>query len=253
MRTDHRLELDEPGGRVEISVVRMRPDARAPGAVPAVALLHGVPPAAGVSGAPLEVGSRIAGEMGWDVALPDLRGCGDSRGDFSLGGWCRDIAAIVDLLAADDDVDGVWLAGTSVGGSLALLAAVDDDRVRGVATLGAPADFVDWVGNPRRFLDEVRRLGLVSGRTVAVEEWLREFRDLAPVEAARRLADRALLVVHGSDDDRVPAMDGRILADAHGTADLRIVHGAHHDLDRDPRALALLLGWLDRQSRRTAG
>lgn len=38
-----------------------------------------------------------------------------------------------------------------------------------------------------------------------------------------------------------------LLADAHGGAELRFVAGAGHQLRPDPRAVAVLLGWLDRQ------
>jgi putative redox protein len=56
-----------------------------------------------------------------------------------------------------------------------------------------------------------------------------------------------LLILHGSDDDMVPVFDARAVADAHGTADLRIIEGGGHQLRHDPRAVAVLLGWLDRQ------
>ncbi len=59
-----------------------------------------------------------------------------------------------------------------------------------------------------------------------------------------------LLVVHGSDDDLVPVFDARVLVDAHGDAELRIISGAGHRLRHDPRAVAVLLGWLDRQRNR---
>jgi putative redox protein len=58
---------------------------------------------------------------------------------------------------------------------------------------------------------------------------------------------RPLLVVHGSDDEVVPSFDARVLADAHGSAELRLIHGAGHSLRHDPRTVAVLLGWLDRQ------
>ena len=41
--------------------------------------------------------------------------------------------------------------------------------------------------------------------------------------------------------------DARVLADEHGEADLRIIEGGGHQLRHDPRAIAVLLGWLDRQ------
>jgi putative redox protein len=66
-------------------------------------------------------------------------------------------------------------------------------------------------------------------------------------DAAALMEGRPLLVVHGADDDVVPVFDARVLADAHGAADLRIIEGAGHRLRHDPRAVATLLGWLDRQ------
>jgi putative redox protein len=54
-------------------------------------------------------------------------------------------------------------------------------------------------------------------------------------------------VLHGDDDESVPAADARVLAQAHGAAELRVIPGAGHRLRHDPRAVAVLLGWLDRQ------
>ena len=60
------------------------------------------------------------------------------------------------------------------------------------------------------------------------------------------------VVMHGSDDESVPVFDARVLADEHGEADLRIIEGGGHQLRHDPRAIAVLLGWLDRQRTLTA-
>ena len=52
----------------------------------------------------------------------------------------------------------------------------------------------------------------------------------------------------GADDDVVPTADSRVLAKAYGEgAELQIIQGAGHRLRHDPRAMAMLLGWLDRQ------
>ena len=56
-----------------------------------------------------------------------------------------------------------------------------------------------------------------------------------------------MLVIHGSEDDAVPHFDARLLADAHGLAEMRFIRGAGHLLRHDPRAVAVLLGWLARQ------
>ncbi len=70
-----------------------------------------------------------------------------------------------------------------------------------------------------------------------------------PSTSWRLLRTRPLLVMHGADDDVVSLNDARALADAsHGLAELRIIAGAGHRLRHDPRAVALLTGWMERQS-----
>jgi putative redox protein len=64
-----------------------------------------------------------------------------------------------------------------------------------------------------------------------------------------KIPPRPLLLVHGADDDVVPLIDARVLADTAEGDDvqLRVIQGAGHRLRHDPRAVAVLLGWLDRQ------
>jgi putative redox protein len=115
--------------------------------------------------------------------------------------------------------------------------------------MGARADFDDWAGQPRRFLEHAKEIGAIrsNGFPKAFDEWSRELRRFRPVDAARRFAPRPLLVMHGEEDESVPVSDSRDLARAHGSAELRIIPGAGHRLRHDPRAIAVLLGWLDRQ------
>jgi uncharacterized protein len=79
-------------------------------------------------------------------------------------------------------------------------------------------------------------------------EWGAPFAVLRPDASAAKLAPRPLLVVHGADDEEVPLADGRRLAESAGPhAELRVLAGAGHRLRADPRAVALLAGWLERQ------
>lgn len=224
--------------------------------VPAVVLAHGYPSdvqaASAAASALPELADRIAAEMGWTAMALAFRGCGPSEGSFSLGGWLDDLCAAVAHLESYHEVDGAWLAGFGTGGAMALCAAARVPSVRGVAALGSPADFDDWASHPRRLLEHAREVGLIKDRAFPpdVDAWTRELKDLRAVACAPELAPRPLLVVHGSDDDLVPVFDARVLVDAHGSAELRIVNGAGHRLRHDPRAVAILLGWLDRGRRR---
>jgi len=221
--------------------------------LPGVILCHGFPIGpldARQSGVTFpQLMDRMANELGWAALTFTFRGCGSSEGDFSMQGWVDDLRAAIDHLEAETNPNGIWLVGTNTGGALALSVAADDPRVRGCALLGARADFDDWAGQPRRFLEHAREIGAIRspGFPKAFDEWSRELRRFRPVDAARRFAPRPLLVMHGDEDESVPVADSRVLAEAHGSAELRVIAGAGHRLRHDPRAVAVLLGWLDRQ------
>jgi putative redox protein len=160
----------------------------------------------------------------------------------------------VEALLAEPDLAGLWLCGFGLGGALALCIAAQDQRVLGVASFGAPADLDDWASEPRRFLEHARAVGVVSGTSPPdLDRWAKELRDIRPVQVIQRIPPRSLLIVHGSDDERVPVVDARALVDAaDGQADLRVLSSAGHQLRHDPRAIAVLLGWLDREVNPTA-
>ena len=184
-----------------------------------------------------------------DRGLVQLSGAGESEGDFSLQGWLDDLRAVVEHVAAIPRVSEVWLAGSSAGGSLALCAAAEDERVRGVATLAAPAEFDIWASDARGFLAHCRRVGVVRSQSFPpdAEAWAREFKEIQPLSAAAKVPPRPLLLMHGSEDTTVPVSDARALADAAGNeADLRVIAGAGHRLRHDPRAVAALMGWMER-------
>ncbi|HZQ28994.1 MAG TPA: alpha/beta fold hydrolase [Acidimicrobiales bacterium] len=218
-------------------------------------LCHGFPAeswgSAAVSESYPDLADRLAAEAGWTVMSFDFRGAGRSEGNFSLDGWRDDLRAAIEYLAAHHDAEGVWLAGFSTGGALALCAAGEGERVRGVATFAAPADFDGWAHDARRFLEHARNVGVIKDRTYPehFDVWAHALSEIRPLVQVPKIPPRALLIVHGADDDVVPVMDARALADAaDGDVELRVLNGAGHRLRHDPRAIAVLIGWLDRQS-----
>ena len=228
------------------------------GPLPGVILCHGFPigplDARQSAGTFPQVIDRMANEVGCAALTFTFRGCSASEGDFSLQGWVDDLRAAIDYLVAIGNVDSVWLVGTNTGASVALCVAADDPRVNGCVSLSGRADFDDWADQPRRFLEHARDIGAIrrAGFPQNFDEWSRELRRFRPIDAARRFAPRPLMVLHGDDDESVPTADARALAEAHGSAELRIIAGAGHRLRHDPRALAVLFGWLDRERSRLA-
>ena len=224
------------------------------GRVPALVLLPGFP--RGTGGAAM-VGAtyallvdRIPRETGWAAMTFTFRGTGASEGDYSIEGWLADVRAAVDAVDGRSDVAGVCLAGFRLGGTLAVVAAADDARVRGIATFAAPASLREWVRDPAWFLEYARRTGVLRtpGYPPDPVSWTRAIANLDALDAAARIAPRPWMIVHGSDDDVVPVESAHMLASAAGEGcEVRIVQNGAHRLRHDPRAIAMLLGWLARQ------
>ena len=189
-------------------------------------------------------------ELQWSGLAIRFRGCGRSTGDFSLARWVDDARAAIQYLRIETEPQGLWVCGFGTGGAVGLMAAADEESVSGVAVASAPADFDDWAESPERLLRHARDVGVIKDPAFPpdLERWNQELREVRSVAAAELVAPRPLLVLHGSDDEAVPHFDARAVADAHGSADLRFVSGGGHQLRHDPRAIAILLAWLDRKS-----
>jgi putative redox protein len=221
---------------------------------PGLVLCHGFPGGPGGAATAAQtypaLADRLAAETGWTVLTFNFRGTGTSEGNFSLAGWVADLRAAMDRIRAEG-VSAVWLAGSSTGGALALWLAASDPEVRGVAALAAPATFDVWSAQPKRFLEHARQIGVIADRNFPpdFDAWAKELAEIRPIDAISRIPPRPLLIMHGTDDDTVPPQDAQTLATAAGNrVELRLVYGAGHRLRFDPRAVAFLLGWMERQA-----
>lgn len=217
-----------------------------------VLLLHGFPSGV-VAASELatdlpELADRIATDLGWVAMAMRLRGCGSSSGDFSLAGWVDDARAGFRYLADLSPGDPIWGCGFGTGGAVGLVAAADLPETAGMVVAGSPADFDDWASRPERLLAHSHEIGVIRSATFPPDfaAWKKELAQIRATTGAEAFAPRPMLVLHGSEDELVPQLDAWMIAEAHGSADLRVVQGAGHQLRYDPRSLAVLIGWLER-------
>ena len=217
-----------------------------------VVLCHGFPSAQRL-GTPNrsyeKFAERIAAEQGWVVLAVSLRGCGASEGQFSMSGWLEDIARAIRHLR-DKGISKIWLIGSTTGGSLALMAAARDPEISGVAVMAPRADFDDWASDPRRFVQHCRSVGVIKDESFppSLSAWARELKENRAIDAVERIKDMPLLIVHGTNDRQVPYEDARQLAQIHPSPQLRLIKGADHRIRHDPRAVSILMGWLEREA-----
>ncbi len=134
------------------------------------------------------------------------------------------------------------LFGHSMGGSICVLRAAADDRARALVTWAAVARFGGlW---RREQIAEWRRTGrldVVNQRTGQVLPLYTDMLDDLERWGAEKLNVRRAaeevrapwLIIHGANDESVPAEDGRDLhrAARPGTAELLLVEGAGHTLN----------------------
>jgi pimeloyl-ACP methyl ester carboxylesterase len=195
--------------------------------------MHGV---ADSRGSGVGFAQRYTAE-GWDVAAFDARAHGDSGGEFCTYGYYEkhDVPKVLDALAGHGvNAAHTVLMGMSMGASVALQAAPDEPRVRGVIAM-APFSTL-WLASYERkpyvMSDYTFRASVRRAEEIA------QFRvdDVAPAEAVKRLSV-PLLLIHGEKDDETPpAHSQRIYANA-ASAQKRIliVPGAtHRDLLSTP-------------------
>jgi pimeloyl-ACP methyl ester carboxylesterase len=129
---------------------------RWPGPGPAVALLH-----AGVCDRRSwrEVGARLADE-GWNVVAYDRRGFGDVPPAAAAFRHVDDLHAVLDGVSPDAPV---WLVGSSMGGGVALDAALEaPDRVAGLVLVAPTVS-----GDPEP--DEEAYIAATNGLAEAID------------------------------------------------------------------------------------
>ncbi|MFN2595400.1 MAG: alpha/beta hydrolase [Actinomycetota bacterium] len=191
--------------------------------------------------------ARTIAEAGYNAAWADMRGVRDSPGYFSIEGWVRDAAAIVDV-ARGLRADRLILVGSSAGGSVAAQAIARGVAADALALLGTPASWVSFAASPDVALYLITHdAGMRVAQDIASDptEWAAEF---ASVEAESAVVDLEIpiLIVHGTADDVVPVDHAQRIAKNARNAEVRILEGASHRLRHEDEAIAVLLDWLSR-------
>jgi pimeloyl-ACP methyl ester carboxylesterase len=181
-----------------------------------VLLLHGF---AEASGALQALRVAALNRSGWNAAALDLRGYGNSDGQFaSFGGReATDISVWLDALAnrlgpTQPLVPVVW--GRSMGAAIALKAAAADHRVKAVVLESPMVDLDHALGvwfRKRRF-PAPRLLARLITRRASQLAGVSLTRPRL-IELAPRLECPAL-IIHGSNDMLVPDLEVRRLAEA---------------------------------------
>lgn len=155
----------------------------------------------------------------------------DDLDGFKRDTWTRhmeDLAAVLKEIRCER----VGLIGHSRGGADCILSAPSHPQVRAICALAPVADTTRLPTDWEAMIAEHGFYPVPNQRTGQIMPVGRAFFEDAKhhdvLGCAARLSDRALLCIHGDQDEAVPVDDSRALVAAHGAAALEIVEGAGH-------------------------
>lgn len=227
------------------------------GRAPGIVLAHGF------AGARYPKMAAHLAQLGYGVIAFDFRGYGHSggeRGRVIPAEQASDVRNAVTWLAQrpDIDPDRIGVVGSSLGGSVAIMAVADDPRVK-VCVAGCPlgkgdspmrlqydteekfAAFMMKVAEKKKTGEKLQRFEIVfipenlrgflpPGTPMEFStETVDGFLAMNPMEAVKRIAPRPLFIIHAKDDHVVPADDARMLAQQAGdNCDLDLIEVGDH-------------------------
>ncbi|MBI4492386.1 MAG: alpha/beta fold hydrolase [Chloroflexi bacterium] len=170
---------------------------------------------------------------GFGTLLLDLRAHGESQGGSCTVGYreVAEVQAAVEYLLGHPThrPERIGILGESLGGSVALLAAGALPQIQAVVVDSTFSALDDLVAEA--FESLVRLPIWLRPLVIAFGEWQAGIRtsQVRPIDAARQLAPRPLLVIHGGQDELFPAHHAeRIFAAAQGPCELWLVPEAGH-------------------------
>lgn len=221
---------------VSLSGWKITADAQAPW----ILLCHGL----GANRADLLDIAAALFRAGYNLLVFDFRAHGESRGLTSSFGWHeqRDLEGALAFLGSQQEVPerpyGVF--GISMGGAVAIMVAARDERLGAVAVDSIYANLEESIAHHMKLLYRLPRIPFLlfvsSAYRIRFGVWPRQ---MSPVSAISKISPRALLIIHGGNDPRMPLEEASILFEAaREPKQLWIVRGADHlgGLQADPQA-----------------
>ena len=173
-------------------------------------------------------------KFGFNLFAFDFRGHGDSAGHTTSFGWQeqRDLEGALAFLGQQPDIPAnpYGIYGISLGGSVALMVAAQDERLGAVAVDSPYVNLEQTLGDHLKLMYPLPKIPflwfvLITYR-LRFGVWPRR---ISPSDDAFALSPRPLFLIQGEQDSRVPVKDAEQLFNNAGEPkELWIVTGAGH-------------------------
>jgi dipeptidyl aminopeptidase/acylaminoacyl peptidase len=243
---------------LEVSGLLYLPDpAKFPGKRPLIVSVHGGPEGQSTAGF-MGRSNYYLNELGIGLFYPNVRGSTGygktfvslDNGPFKREDSVRDMAALIDRVAADPAVDAgrIGLTGGSYGGYMCYAAAVQlKDKITATQCTVAISNFVSFLENTNPYRQDLRRVEYGDER---IPEQRAKLTEISPLTRVNEIT-KPMFVITGANDPRVPKSEADQMVAAiraNGGEAWHLVaadegHGFRKKANSDYAFLAQLLFW----------
>ncbi len=178
--------------------------------------------------------AALLAEHGYGSLLFDFRAHGESEGEMLTYGYGEtdDVLAAVDYLLSRPDVDPqrIGILGGSLGAATAIRAAARSTHLKAVVAESAFTSLEDEVASSFKAFSGLPAFPFAP-LTVVFAQWQTGLRisEVRPIDDIPSIAPRPVFIIHGTDDDTIPAEQGHRLYEAAGEPkELWMVDGMGH-------------------------
>lgn len=201
--------------------------------------------------------SKALASEGFGVFRFDFTGLGDSDGNFADTNFSSNVEDLVyaaDFLAKEYKAPSL-LVGHSLGGAAAIFAASEIESVQALATIGAPSNPVHvkkQFGNQVALIESQGKANVtLAGRDfVFKKQFFDDLEQQSCEEAAAKLRDKALLIMHSPQDATVSIKNAEeiYLAARHPKSFVTLDGSEHLLIDKKNAAYVgkVIAGWAAR-------
>jgi esterase FrsA len=169
------------------------------------------------------------GRLGLAGVVTEMPGVGENTQQYTPDSW-RMLSAILDAVTGQADVGNTFAMALSFSGHLALRCAVHDERIRGIATVGAPVSHLftdrDWqAGLPAITVNTLSHLARIERADLGAR-----LSDWALTEAELEALEIPVHYVASRRDEVIPKQDVDLLRQVRHARVLEFddEHGAPH-------------------------
>ena len=148
----------------------------------------------------------------------DFHGHGESEGTFSehtIGQQIDDVQAALDFLSEHPlvDKDRIAVIGMDIGGNIAMFAAAKDARIKAVVVQGARSHLEKHIKShfQEHDINELMRRNVYQSSMFSIRKEYVRSTQAHEVEEELKNMHAPLLIVHATDDMRVPLNESREL------------------------------------------